>query len=175
MREYQHEQRKRPERIKRRLPAHAVDEVGDELEREEADADRQDEMRARQRDAAQALERAEQEVEILEGAERGEIEDTPASEPRLCARPLIGAREQPGRGDLADDENNEARVPPAVEEQRRRDQHPLARGRRARHRVIQRDGERQEREHIDLALKQHARARKTVSLSGTPRGRVKSG
>ena len=159
MREHQHEQCERPERIKRRVPAHAVDQIRDELEREEADADRQDEMRARQHDAGRCLERDKQEVEILERAERGEVEHNAGNEPRPRAGLFIGAREQPCRGDLADDENDEARVPPAVEDQRRRDQHPLARGRRTGDRIVKRDRERQERQHIDLALEQHARPR----------------
>ena len=155
MREHQHEQCERPERILRRVAAHAVDQIRDELEGEEADADRQDEMRARQRDAGRGLERDKQEVEILEGAERGEIEDNAGNEPRPRAGPLIGAREQPCRGDLADDKNDEARIPPAVEDQRGGDQHPLARGCRAGDRIVKRDRERQERQHIDLALEQH--------------------
>jgi hypothetical protein len=40
----QHEQGERPERIDRRVIAQAVDEIGNELKRKEADADRKQDM-----------------------------------------------------------------------------------------------------------------------------------
>jgi hypothetical protein len=59
---------------------------------------------------------------------------------------------------LADQERDEANIPPSVEGERGRDQPPLARGAVARERIVDAHGDRQEKEDELLAVKQHRSA-----------------
>src|ERR1700724_549210 len=170
MRKQQHEQRERPERIDRRIAAHAVRQVGDELERKEADADGQDEMGARQRNSDKRFARTDQEIEILEGRERGEVEDDAEDEKAVASGGPLQAREQPGGADLADQQRDEPRIPPAVEDERGRDQYALARHGRTGDKVVADDRGRQEQQNELLRLKQHAwpRARESRIVRSMP-------
>ena len=155
MRKQQNKKRERTERIDRRIVAHTVDEVGDQLEREKADADRQNQMRTRQIDSRRGLKQADQKIQILECRKRQDVQHDADSKNRVLSGPLVSDGEQPCDGNLADKQRDETDVPPSVEEQRDADQHPLAERHMPRARVIQYDGDRQKNENVKLRLKQH--------------------
>ena len=68
VREQENEKRELAQRIERCLLAPPVDQVGDELEREEADADRQHDVGPRERQAGRRGQDPDQKIGILEGA-----------------------------------------------------------------------------------------------------------
>src|SRR5262245_11644030 len=72
----------------------------------------------------------------LKVASEARLTMMPATRKPVAAGCLLQARQQPGGPDLADEKRNEPRIPPPVEDERCRDQHPLARNRRAGHAVM---------------------------------------
>src|SRR5262249_21207706 len=113
------------------------------------------EMRPRQVYADRRLYDADEEIEVLEGRERCEIEDDAEIERPPPAAALIEERHQPRCADLAEEQWDKADVPPAVEHERGDDQDRLPHRGPLRHRIIGSDRHRQKQQNETLRLEQH--------------------
>ena len=124
MREKAHEQRVVEQARLFRLAATDVDEVCDLGEGEEADAQRQDDMRESERQAGEIGGVAHREVGVLEHAEKQQVGADAARKQRFrVARASVQrAADREVEADARQDQRQVLRAPPAVEEKRRRDQ-----------------------------------------------------
>src|SRR5262249_30796932 len=144
-----------------RLAAVHVDEIRDLGEGEEADAQRQHEMRQRKRLSEQIRGVREREIRVLEYAEQQQVSGDAAAKDQPPARRLAAqctADEEIER-DAAKDQWQVARVPPRIEEQRRGDEPRNRPGRPAPEREESDERQRQEIQQVVVAVEKHASSR----------------
>src|ERR1700761_5064164 len=91
----QYEQRKRPKWIDWSLAAHAIDQIGNQLEREKAYTDGQKERRLRQGNVESGLNTLQDKVQIFERPKRKQIEHDAGGQQAAAAGTFVKERHHP--------------------------------------------------------------------------------
>ena len=156
MRKEQDKQCEVAERISGRIVAQPVDKIRYQLKAEKADSHRQYDVKGILWPADLRHCEYENEIQVFERAERSEVDGDACDERPLPFRPFMEARYRPGHGDLPQQQWYEPDIPPAVKDERRCNQGYLTTTPGTRTKIICQNRKRQECEHKDLTLKQHA-------------------
>ena len=155
LRKERHEHAEVEEAVDVPITASQIDQVGDLLEHKEADAERQDQVPGMEAIAQQGVGSAAKEVGIFEQAEHGKVQHhTENGNPPRTSGGEPSDDQPVGDGEPGQ-HRNEADIPPAVEEQRRRHHDGLSRHAMRRERIVQRQHNRQKTADERLRIEQH--------------------
>jgi len=156
VREQHHPQCIVGEAVARRRAAPEIDQIGDLLEGEEADAERQHDAERLVLEPQQRLDASHREVGVLEDAEQQQIGRHARGHHPAQGQARRQPRQQPVDGDRPDQQRHQPPVPVAVEDQRGRDHGPAPRLGVGGQDVIGGERQRQERQQEGLGMEQHA-------------------
>src|SRR5262249_13231178 len=129
-----------------------IDEVGDFLEDEEADAERQDDVEMRHCVSGEAEKIGKEEIDVLEESQCREIERD--AEIEADARG-VSPRQSPIEERETDQERHEAGIPPTVVDQRRGDEETCSRAAIVGEGIVKAERDRQEDENEDVGAEKH--------------------
>ena len=145
------------------VAAAQIHQVGNLLEHEEADAERQHDVPGLMLDPKQRRHVVDGEIGVFEAAENREIEDD--AQGRQARHQFLAMRpgDQPVGDRQAGQERNETPIPIAVKHQGRGDDDPLAQRMAPSGQIVEGKNDRQEREDERLRVEQHLGARLVAS------------